>query len=164
MKELGPNWHFKFVWKDKITPIIKQKLLPTLTPHFLRGSTHEVLSLKPEVRIVKARSSVVNRGSSNGVNGEEEMGCSQCEVIFELPRLTTKLRVLTMRTSGFNDKTSCVDPLKKWGVRVGSNFCLMMGVILSFHTNLKYQLGPSSFMVLLKVWVLELSFCIFGGI
>ena len=30
MKELGPSWHFKIVWKDKIALIIKQKLLITL--------------------------------------------------------------------------------------------------------------------------------------
>ena len=36
--------------------------------------------------------------------------------------------------------------------------------ILSFHTNLKCPLGPSSLLVLLEVWVPELSFCIFGGI
>ena len=37
------------------------------------------------------------------------------------------------------------------GVRMGSNLCLRMEVILSFHTNLKCQLGPSSFMILLEV-------------
>ena len=54
--------------------------------------------------------------------------------------------------------------LKMVGVRVISDFCFMIRAILSFHTILKCQLGPSSFMVLLEVWVPELSFCIFGGI
>ena len=48
--------------------------------------------------------------------------------------------------------------------RVVSNLCFMIKAILSFHTILKCQLDPSSFMVLLEVWVPELSFCIFGGI
>ena len=73
--------------------------------------------------------------SEVGVCGEEEVGVG------------VRAQMREWRVLGF---------LREWrrgngGVRVRSNFCLMMGVILSFHTNLKCELGPSSFMVLLKV-------------
>ena len=64
--------------------------------------------------------------------------------------------VLGFRRVNGEEEMRVLGFMREWrrgneGVRVGSNFCLIMGVILSFHTNLKCPLDPSSFMVLLEV-------------
>ena len=45
MKELGPSWHFKFVWKDKITLIIKQNIYTAPVNNWTLGINNWTLGI-----------------------------------------------------------------------------------------------------------------------